>query len=832
MNFAENSSASAADFSKVFAGMERTNYSFSGWAESKTGNVVYPVGKEITSSINKNYDLYAKWVENKAKLTYKATTGGSVTKDEETVGVVTGNPSGSTAKPATNYAFDGWYVGDKKVSSSMTLDKDIIDANAKVNGVYTDTTFTAKFGKAYHVYYYQNGQNQFNRNDVYDPNGYVSGASAVAKDIPNYIRDGSTRVFIGWVAGGYPKGLLDNSGVISNTKKYDAFIATGKLIKVGDQVTFANSDIKLFALWATQAVINHLPLTVTYTYDETAPTTAIVPSDSNSYYVGDTVTLKTPASVPGYTFNGWKYDITTYKAGSSFTMPENSVTFTGSFTANTNTKYTVEHYKQNLDDEKAYTLADTDHLTGTTGATTAAVAKGYEGFTAQAFEQQEIAGDGNTVVKIYYTRNAYDVTYAYTGTVPAGASNLPGTLSYKYGASVTVANAATALGYTFHGWTTEDATVTENSFEMPANDVAFTGDFTANTNTKYTVEHYKQNLDDEKAYTLADTDHLTGTTGATTAAVAKGYEGFTAQAFEQQEIAGDGNTVVKIYYTRNAYDVTYAYTGTVPAGASNLPGTLSYKYGASVTVANAATALGYTFHGWYSLSLETKTFTMPANDVRIEGNFTANGDTHYTVNHYKQNLLGTGYSLADTENNLTGATDTEVTASLRIYEGFTFDKNVEGTLQSGFIKGDGSLVLSLYYTRNSYIVSFNDYNGTTIATDSYKYGATVTVPADPTRAADATNTYTFANWTPVVVTTVTGNATYVATYTSRPVTPETPDRPETPETPTRPSTPTTNARPSTPNTGDQTNVPFAAGVMSISMLLAAVAILMKRKYSE
>ena len=50
-------------------------------------------------------------------------------------------------------------------------------------------------------------------------------------------------------------------------------------------------------------------------------------------------------------------------------------------------------------------------------------------------------------------------------------------------------------------------------------------------------------------------------------------------------IAGDGSLVLKLYYTRNSYDVTYAYTGTVPTGASALPEKATVKYGASVTVA-------------------------------------------------------------------------------------------------------------------------------------------------------------------------------------------------------------------------------------------------------
>ena len=152
--------------------------------------------------------------------------------------------------------------------------------------------------------------------------------------------------------------------------------------------------------------------------------------------------------------------------------------------------------------------------------------------------------------------------------------------------------------------------------------------------------------------------------------------------------------------------MTYEYVGTVPEGASELPADATYKYGAEVTVAAAATAPGYTFSGWS----RSGTFTMPAEDVEITGSFTANGDTGYKVEHYLEDLDGEGYTL-DATDNLTGTTGEYKEAQPKAYTGFTYDSSVEGTVASGTIKGDGSLTLRLYYTRNSYEVTY-EYVGT------------------------------------------------------------------------------------------------------------------------
>ena len=437
--------------------------------------------------------------------------------------------------------------------------------------------------------------------------------------------------------------------------------------------------------------VNSYPLNITYKYADDVPDAALrgqkaAEPVSRDIAFGAPYSVASPL-IPGYTAS---------VAAVAGTMAENGVTVEVVYRAATDTAYTVKHMLQDVTGD-GYTedAAARQTLHGTTGAATNAAAKSYEGFTAQAVEQKTIAADGSTVVEIKYDRNSYEVTYAYVGTAPAGASALPEKATVKYGAPVAVAEAATAPGYTFSGWSQKE------DFTMPAENVTITGSFTANGDTAYTVEHYQQNLAGD-GYDLveADTEHLTGETDTTATANPKAYTGFTFDGTVEGtvasgNIAGDGSLVLKLYYTRNSYEVSYAYTGTVPADASALPEKAAVKYGASVTVAEAATAKGHTFSGW-----STGDFTMPAQDVEITGSFTANpynvtveyyfdkvqdtdmtrvqsvtyGETFTTAAAAETDRNGVHYTLDWVENNGLTVSDIEADNVVRVY----YAKDEEG----------------------------------------------------------------------------------------------------------------------------------------------------------
>lgn len=149
-------------------------------------------------------------------------------------------------------------------------------------------------------------------------------------------------------------------------------------------------------------------------------------------------------------------------------------------------------------------------------------------------------------------------------------------------------------------------------------------------------------------------------------------------------------------------------------------------YNTSITI-KATPKAGYQFAGWYNggqVSIVAEyTFTLGEGDISLVAHFTPLAHIQYTVEYYKEALNG---SFEKTSEIIYGTTGSEVTAEIKTYTGFTFDEEASGNILSGFVAGDGSLVLKLYYQRNEYQVVYKD--GTSILKEETKiYGEAITL---------------------------------------------------------------------------------------------------------
>ena len=111
----------------------------------------------------------------------------------------------------------------------------------------------------------------------------------------------------------------------------------------------------------------------------------------------------------------------------------------------------------------------------------------------------------------------------------------------------------------------------------------------------------------------------------------------------------------------------------------------------------------------------------------------------YTVKHLQQNIADNNYTLKESETK-TGTVGQPTAASAKSYDGFTAQTVTQVT-----VAASGTEV-EIKYDRKSYTVTFDSNGGSDVSSQSLRYGATATKPADPTKPATTTTEYTFADW--------------------------------------------------------------------------------------
>ena len=144
---------------------------------------------------------------------------------------------------------------------------------------------------------------------------------------------------------------------------------------------------------------------------------------------------------------------------------------------------------------------------------------------------------------------SYQVKYAYTGTVPAGAPTLPADETHKMHTDVTVAAEPALDGYVFSGWSTSDASISGGQFKMPGKDVTLTGSWTLRSDLSYTVNYYWNGTTDK----VASSKTVGGQTfNATVTESPIGVTGYTPVSADSKNLTiGTGTNEINFYYYQN-----------------------------------------------------------------------------------------------------------------------------------------------------------------------------------------------------------------------------------------------------------------------------------------
>ncbi len=205
-----------------------------------------------------------------------------------------------------------------------------------------------------------------------------------------------------------------------------------------------------------------------------------------------------------------------------------------------------------------------------------------------------------------------------------------------------------------------------------------------------------------------------------------------------------------------------SYTITATATNGTVTGAGTYDHGTSVTL-TATPAEGYTFKNWTvagtgtEKSVEAKyTFTV-TEPIDLVANFELKTYTVEFLNYDGEVLQSSTVNHGETPK-YTGETPTKDADAQYTYAFSGWDPEIAVATSNQTYRAQYTS------TVNKYTITFNNWNGTTLATYEVEYGQTPEYAGEaPTKAATAEHTYTFIGWTPAIVA-VTGEATYTATY--------------------------------------------------------------------
>lgn len=326
-----------------------------------------------------------------------------------------------------------------------------------------------------------------------------------------------------------------------------------------------------------------------------------------------------------YTFRGWaESDSATavaYADEAEVTLKENKTLY--AVWQQVNAAYTVEHWQQNVDNDE-YTLvsADTETKKGTIGEATAAAAKTYEGFTAQTITQETIAATG-TVVRVYYDRNTYSVTYTYLTepTIPEGAPSVPTQADQRFGKLVPVQAKPEMEGYELDDWSSRDTEVNEGTFTMPAKNVTL--------EAAWRAKQFEATLDPADHGSLPDgtINPLIVIYDSTWPALPDanpdtGYEfvgwfNGDTQVQEGDRVTITGNVTLTARYNPINYTITFVYNN------GNANGTQTYTIESTDTLTDP-TKTNYRFTGWTITAADGTSWA--TKDGTLASSYTLNGD--------------------------------------------------------------------------------------------------------------------------------------------------------------------------------------------------------------
>jgi len=425
--------------------LERTGYSFVGWATAANGTGTTYTVSQAGVTLTEDTTLYAKWTAASNVVTYNSQLGTTVSNGS----FVTGSTLTLPAAPSRlGYTFAGWFAaatgGTALVSGYTPTETSAITLYAQ----WTGNTYTVTYNL-----------NSATSGTVPSPQSYVSGTTALTISTNSGSLERTGYSFVGWATAANGTGTTYTEG------------------QIGVTVT---ADTTLYAKWSAGSNV--------VIYDSQGGSAV----SNGSFVTGSTLTLPAAPSRLGYTFAGWFRDATGGSALVSGYYPTETASFTryAQWTGNT---YTVTYNLNSatsgsLPSPQSYVSGNTALTISTNSGTLNRTGYSFAGWATAANGTGTTYTEGQTGVTITvdtplyakWTANIYTVTYNMNS---ATSGTAPLTQNYTSGGSTltiyTNSGTLDRTGYIFAGWNTSadgtgtSYTVSQTGVVVTANTILY-----------------------------------------------------------------------------------------------------------------------------------------------------------------------------------------------------------------------------------------------------------------------------------------------------------------------------------------------------------------------
>ena len=216
-----------------------------------------------------------------------------------------------------------------------------------------------------------------------------------------------------------------------------------------------------------------------------------------------------------------------------------------------------------------------------------------------------------------------------------------------------------------------------------------------------------------------------------------------------------GNATYTAYFAPNKYMITWVNWDNSELYKAEFDYGTTPVYGGITPTKPADAQYTYTFDSW-SPNIHTVTGEETYTAVFAK---TVNQYTVTFKNWDGSVLQSTSVAYGETPV-YAGATPTKPATAQYTYTFSGWDKEITS------VTGNVVYTAQFETTVNKYVITFNNWDGTTLAIYEVEYGKTpIYTGVTPTKNASDEYSYVFAGWTPAIVP-VTGNATYTATFSN------------------------------------------------------------------